>query len=222
MARRNHLFLFAWLCATVVPAGLQIISGTMDEIRSYLAYYYGELTLYMFFIMTYSFATVFIAFYVTSGFRRSGSLDLLRVSAVRPWEVAAGIQLELQKILLPPLALFSVAFLVYAGLGRQDSFISGQSWWLLGGMVVLLWFNFTVLTLITSLGLFRREAPWALLASVLVLPFNALPVLLLYVLKLPPWLYALMMLALLAVLALVNVGAVARLWPPQAAGRRRV
>jgi hypothetical protein len=66
-ARRNHLYLFAWLCALAVPAGLQLLASTIDEVREYLAYYHGPISLYMFFAMTYGFATVFVSYTSSAG-----------------------------------------------------------------------------------------------------------------------------------------------------------
>jgi len=214
-ARRNHLYLFAWLCAIAVPVGLELLATAIEEVRDYLAYYRGPLSLYMFFAMTYGFATVFVSYYVVGGLRKGGTLDLLRVSGARPWEVVTGVFLTLQRILAPPLIVFALGFTAYLLLFAEESFLLGGSGWLVFGMGVLVLFNQMILALLPCLALFRREEPLALLAAVLVLPLNALPVILLYVMALPVWAYALLMLGILGLLFGTSILLVGRLWPPQ-------
>jgi hypothetical protein len=214
-ARRNHLYLFAWLCAIAVPLGLQLLASSIEDVRDYLAYYRGPLSLYMFFAMTYGFATVFVSYYVVGGLRKGGTLDLLRVSGAQPWEVVTGVFLTLQRVLAPPLIVFALGFTGYLLLFAPDSFILGQSWWMLLGMGLVVLLNQMILALTPCLALFRREALLALLAAVLVLPLNALPVILLYVMALPVWAFVLLMLGILGLLFGGSILLVARLWPPQ-------
>ena len=136
MATRNHLFLFAWLCAIVVPVALQWLSGTLEEVRDYLAYYYGPLSLYMFFAMSFGFCTVFVSFYQISGCRRAGTVDLLRVSGVKPWEVLSGVILQLQVVLLPPLLGFLALFMVIVSTSSERSQFLSLGWLVLFGTAI--------------------------------------------------------------------------------------
>ncbi|MBN2082187.1 hypothetical protein JW859_08255 [bacterium] len=214
-AQRNYLYLFAWLCATVVPVGLQLISGQIDEIRDYLAYYFGALSLYMFFAMTYGFGAVFVSYYLVGGFRKAGTLDLLRVSGASPVEVVGGVILALQRVLVPPLIAFSAGFIVYLQFFQRESFISDQPWYALAGMGVVILLTELILSSLPVLGLFRQEAALALIASILVLPFNALPIVILYALGLPLWAFLLLMTGLAGLIIGGAVLLTARLWPPQ-------
>lgn len=214
-ARRNHLYLFAWLCALVVPAGMQLLAATVDEMRDQLAYYYGPISLYMFFAMTYGFATVFVSYYVVSGLRRAGTLDVLRVTQARPWDVVAGVFLTLELVLAPPLLVFALGFTAYLLLFEPDSFILGSPWWMLIGMGLIALLNQIILALVPCLALFRREALMALLAAVLVLVLNLAPIVLLYAMALPAWAYLLAMLGLTGLLLATATLRVSRLWPPQ-------
>lgn len=214
-ARRNHLYLFAWLCAVAVPLGLQLLASSVEDVREYLAYYHGPISLYMFFAMTYGFGTVFVSYYVVSGLRQAGTLDLLRVSGARPAEVVAGVFLTLERVLAPPLFIFALGFAGYLLLFARDSFLLGGSWWLLSGMGLVVLLNQIILALLPCLALFRREALLALLAAVLVLPLNALPVFLLYGLGLPIWAFLLILTGLAGLLLGTATLSVGRLWPPQ-------
>lgn len=214
-ARRNHLYLFAWLCAIVVPVGLQLISGTMDELRDYLAYYFGAISLYMFFAMTFGFGTVFVSYYVVGGMRKAGTLDLLRVAGGKPWEVSLGVFLTLQKILVPPILVFAAGFVAYMLLFVKESFLLGQPWWQLLGMGAVILFNEMILALIPCLALFRREALLSLLAAILVLPLNALPVIMFMGMRVPFWAYLLVQTGFVALLMAWSMFAVGRLWPAQ-------
>jgi len=214
-AQRNFLYLFAWLCATVVPVGLQLVSGTIDEVRDYLAYYFGALSLYMFFAMTYGFGAVFVSYYLVGGFRKAGTLDLLRVSGASPVEVVVGVVLSLQRVLLPPLIVFSAGFIVYLQVFQRDSFISDQPWYALAGMGLVILLTELILSSLPVLGLFRQEAALALIASILVLPLNAAPIIILYALGMPLWAFLLIMIGLAGLVIGGSMLMTARLWPPQ-------
>lgn len=228
MAGRNNLYLFAWLCAVVLPAVLQWLSGQMPEVKDYLGNYYGWFSLYMFFALTYGFGAVFVAYYQVSGYHKAGTLDLLRVSGIQPWEVLAGAFIQLELILVPPLLGFGLLLLGY-NLGIRflalDSELpltglgGGVAW---GGAAVMLC-NQALLCAWQLLGLYRREAPLAVVSAFIVVPvLNAAPVLVLFVLHLPAVVYMLALLTALALLLWTGERMLARMWPPQAAVRKGV
>ena len=227
MARRNHLHLFAWLCAVALPAALQWFAGANEDVLNYLQSYYGPITLYIFFIMSFGLATVFVSYYVVSGFRTAGTLDTLRISRIRPAEVVGGVFLQLEQLLIPPVLGFAALFLVYllyfAGegargigwtVGGQGQVLSLGWGAIVAGAVVML-LNQAVLAALMCCGLYRREALLALFAALLVLPLNSAPVLVVYVYGVPWWTLLLIMLVLLALLFLLAVHMLSRLWPPQ-------
>jgi len=215
MARRNHLYLFAWISAIVLPLALQLVAGWQEEVRVYLAYYYGPISLYMFFAMTYGFATVFVSYYQVSSFRREGTLDCLRVSELRPIEMIFGIIVELETILVPPMLAFAALFGSYMLLTSNEQFSREVSWLQISGFAIVLVLHQAILALVPCLALYRREAMAALLAAVLVLPLNALPVLTMFVWGVPAWVYLLGVVSVLGILFLGAVLSLSRLWPPQ-------
>jgi hypothetical protein len=227
MAGRNNLYLFAWLCAVVLPLALQWISSALPEVKDYLGYYYGWFSLYMFFALTYSFGTVFVSFYQISGYHKAGTLDLLRVSGISPRDVLLGAFLQLELILAPPLAGFALVLLAYGawtafiGTGDEPAF-AGLSWDMIIGGALMMLVNQALLGALQCLGLYRREAPLALASALLVLPFNALPVLAIMVLHLPVLIFVLLMLIVLTLVLWAAERNLARLWPPQATVRRGV
>jgi hypothetical protein len=219
MAGRNHLYLFAWLCAIVVPVALQVVAGMTEEAREYLAYYYGPISLFMFFAMTYGFAAVFVGYYLVGGYRRKGSLDCLRVARIYPWEVVAGAFLAMQRVLVPPLVVFAVGFGIYLFALPEEGFIARDPWLVFGvGMLFLA--NEAIVCGLMLTGLFRREGVAALLAALLSFVLNLLPVTLVYMLGWPIWIYALMLLGMLTGLLLLASAMVGRLWPAQRMPRR--
>lgn len=214
LARRNHLYLFAWLCALVVPLGMHLLSGQIEEVRTYIAYYYGPISLYMYFTMTYGFGAVFVSYYLTGGLRKPGTLDMLRVSGVRPWELVTGVMLLLQMILVPPLVVFAAGLLTYFVLGEQATMLADGRQALLAGMGGVMLINELILAGIPCLGLFRRAAGWALIAALAVLPLNTLPMLV-WLRQLPITAYVLLQLGAVALVYGGSVFLVARMWPPQ-------
>ena len=220
LAWRNYLYLFAWLCALVVPLGMHLLSGLIEEVRIYLAYYYGPMSLYMYFAMTYGFGAVFVSYYLASGFRKAGTLDMLRVSGVRPWEMVTGVLLQLQLTLVPPLLVFALGFFLYVLLGGQTALLGDVGIGVLVGMAAVMLINELILATIPCLGLFRQGAGWALVGAVMVLPLNTLPVLVLFVADWPIWTYVLIELGLAALLYSGCIMLVSRLWPPQRMPRK--
>ena len=227
MAGRNNLYLFAWLCAVALPLALQWLSGSLPEVVDYLGNYYGWFSLYMFFALTYGFGVVFVSFYQISSYHKAGTLDLLRVSGIRPWEVLLGAFMQLELILVPPLLGFALVLAAY-GLGASflgsaaEQPLRGISGGIAVGGALSMLLNQALLAAWQCLGLFRREAPLALSGALFVLPLNALPVVMIMVLHAPVIVLVLMMLALLALLLWIAERGLARLWPPQAAVRKGV
>jgi hypothetical protein len=215
MARRNNLYLFAWLCALVLPLALQWMAGAMEDVRSYLDFYYGPLSLWMFFSLTYGFGTVFVGYYLVSGYRRAGTLDLLRVSEVKPWQLAAGIYLQLQIVLIPPILGFAALFLAYALRTDLRSFMQDATWPQIAGFALAMVFNEALLAALPCLVIYRREGFIALIAGLLVPVVNAMPIIFLYVLHWAVWQYVAMVLGLLAILLALSAWNVGRMWPPQ-------
>jgi hypothetical protein len=221
IARRNHLYLFAWLCALALPLGLQLLSGSIEEVRDYLDYYYGALSLWMFFSMTFGFATVFCSYYLVSSYRRSGTLDLLRVSGVTPWDVVSGIYLQILKILIPPMLAFAVLYACYSAIGQQASFGRDISTVQIASFALSMLVNMSLLAVLPCLVVYREEGPLALLALMAVLPVNAGPIIFLYVLHWPAPVYLLMLAGLLAGWLALSTWNLGRLWPPQVGPGRR-
>ena len=125
MSARNNLGLFAWVAALFLPLALQLIAGAQEEVREYLDFYYGPFTLYFFFVMTYGFATIFVCFYQLSSYRRQGTLDMLRIARLTPWEILRDVFLQLQRTLLPPILGFGVVFTIYLVFFSDASQIMG-------------------------------------------------------------------------------------------------
>jgi len=180
MAARNNLTLFAWIAALVLPAGLQLIAGMQEEVREYLAGYFGPFTLYFFFVMTYGFAAIFVCFYQLSAYRRQGTLDMLRISRLTPWQVLRDVFVQLQQTLLPPIAGFGIIFTAYLMLSPERGMISGLG----GGTLALGILNVVLsemlLCAIICLGLLRGEAVLSAISAVLVLPLNIAPIALMF------------------------------------------
>jgi hypothetical protein len=221
MAARNNMFLFAWICALVLPVALQLIAGAQEEVREYVGFYYGPFTLYFFFTMTYGFATVFVAYYQVSGYRKPASLDLLRITWLKPWEVVAGILLQLQAILVPPVIVFAIGFLVYLlALPEQAEQIRSFGWSAIFGGIIGTLFNQLLLCSIVMLGLLRNEARAVLPALLLVVGLNVLPIILLFWLEWPAWSYALLLTAVFATVMTAVVLRLGALWPAHAQPRR--
>lgn len=222
MAVRNNLFLFAWLCATAVPVALQVLAGANADARAYLDTYYGGISLYMFFAMTYGFAAVFVAYYQVSSYHRAGTLDLLRVSGIDPRDVLLGVFLQLELILVPPLLGFAALFGAYVSYFSPDreQFAAFSVLLLVGGGVMML-FNQALLAALFCTALYRQEAALLLPAAVLAAVLNLASVLT-YVMHVPVWLYLLLLTAALALLLHIGQANLARLWPPQTAPRKGI
>ena len=221
MARRNNLYLFAWLCAIVLPLGLQWMAGSMEDVRDYLSYYYGPLSLWMFFSLTYGFATVFVSYYLVSGYRRAGTLDLLRVSGLKPWQVSGGIFAQTQLVLVPPILGFAVLYTGYLLTQDLQSFLGEARWSQIAGFAISMLLNELLLAAIPCLVIYRREGLVALVALLFVPAANALPIVLLYALHWPLWIYLPLLVAIIAGLLALSTWNLARLWPPQHSAARQ-
>lgn len=221
MAVRNHLFLFAWLCATAVPVALQALAGASEDARAFLDTYYGGISLYMFFAMAYGFAAVFVAFYQVSSYHRAGTLDLLRLSGIGPRDVLLGVFLQLELILVPPLLGFAALFAAYVNYLSPDreQLASFGVLLLIGGGVMML-FNQALLAALFCTALYRQEAALILPAVLLAAALNLTSVFA-YVLH-ALWLYLLILTAALVLLLCISQANLARLWPPQTAPRKGV
>ncbi len=215
MARRNHLYLFAWLCALAVPLGLQALAGAVEDVRTYLDFYYGPLSLYMFFTLAYGFGSVFVSYYQTGAYRRAGALDLLRLTGARPLRVVLGAFYQLEHILLPPLLAFITLFFIYIVYFSTDRFLRDAPWWQILAFAAVLVLNQLLLAAIQLVALFRREETFALLCAVLVLPLNVGMLLWMMVLRQPVWIYQLMLLTAVLVTLWLAVNGVRWLWPAQ-------
>jgi len=176
MARRNNLALFAWIAAILLPIALQLIAGMEEEVRQYLDQYYGPFTLYFFFVMTYGFAVVFVCFYQLSAYRRQGTLDMLRVSRLTPYEVLRDAYLQLQYILLPPILGFVLVFSVYLLLTPERAMLAGFGGGTIIGGLLNVVLTELLLCAVVCLGLLRSEAGLAALAALLVMPLNIAPI----------------------------------------------
>jgi hypothetical protein len=178
MAQRNNLVLFAWLCGVMLPLILQVLAGVTEDVRQYLDNYYGLPSLYIFFVMCYGFATIFVSYYQANGYRKAGTLDLLRVARFEPLAVLAGAFLQLQALLVPPLLAFLAGITLYAVLVP-----AARSWFGSLGLLEVAVFALlqalvqAVLCSIPLVSLFRRGEVLALLSMLLVMPVNALPLL---------------------------------------------
>jgi hypothetical protein len=214
MATRNNLYLFAWLCALAVPWGLQLLAAADDDILSYMGDYYGPFSLYMFFTMTYGFATVFVSYYLVGGLRRAGTLDMLRVSRITPWEVVLAVWLELQLVLVPPVLAFMAGFAVYSFIYDPARQLSGIGSAAVAGGALMMVLNQSALSALMCNALYRQEYMLALVAAVLVLPLNAGPVVLVYMLDLPVLVYLALLIGLVAVCLLLAWNNLRRMWPP--------
>jgi hypothetical protein len=224
MARRNHLYLFAWLCAVGLPGLLQVIAGQVQDVRDYLGEYYGVATLYMFFAMTFGFGTIFVSYYQANGYRRAGTLDLLRTSGLAPGAVLGGVFLQLQQVLVPPLVAALLGLFIYLRVSPPArGWLSGFSLadGLAFGLVLLL--IQAVLGTVPLLGLFRRSEGLTLLSLLLVLPLNIMPLILQRWLRVSAGYIVLGLLGTLALALLAALWNLSRLWPPerlpQAGGR---
>jgi hypothetical protein len=218
MAVHNNLFLFAWLCAVILPIVLQVIAGLTGDVRDYLGDLYGVPTLYMLFTMTYGFATVFISYYQASNYRKAGTLDLLRVASFSPGQVLGGVFAQLQVILGPPVLVFCGGLLIY---GQFDGTSRGwlRDLTMIEGVFValLLLLIQAMLSAIPLLGLFRRGEVLALACLPVVLPLNVAPM---FITQSRGFSGAITLAALLAALAIVLCGAwfrLSRFWPPHRA-----
>jgi hypothetical protein len=216
MAWRNNLFLFAWLCALVVPLVLQLIAGLVEEFRHELAGWYGVPSLYMLFTMTYGFATVFISYYQASGYRKAGTIDLLRVASFRPAAVLWGAFWQLQVILGPPVIAFCAGLVIYAQFDKL-----GPGWLrelrpldALAVLVLLLLIQ-ALLSSIPLTGLFKRGEILALVCLPVVLPLNLAPM---FLSQSRGWAGLVALSTMLGLLLLTLGGAwlrLQRMWPPQ-------
>jgi hypothetical protein len=180
MASRNNLNTFAWVCALVLPFGLQLIAGFQEDVRDYLGGYYGPFTLYFFFVMTYGLATIFVSFYQLSGYRRQGTLDMLRITQTSPGELLRDVYLQLQRVLLPPILGFGIAFVIYTLASTERDTIMGLGGTTLAGGVLNVVLTEMLLCALMCLGLLRSEGPLALLATLFVLPLNIFPIALMF------------------------------------------
>lgn len=215
IASRNNLPLFAWLCALAVPWGLQLLCYGIEDLRVYLGAYFGSISVYMFFTMTFGFAAIFISYYLAGYYRRAGTLDMLRVTRLEPRELLSGVGIVILRMIGPPLGTFFLVFISYAMLVDRYSFLADEPWWVFVGLALVSFTNNLILATIPLLGFYRLEAPWSLLATIIVLPLNTLPVILVYMLEVPAALY---FLGLVVLLATVLVGAwllIRSLWPPR-------
>jgi hypothetical protein len=180
MAARNNLGLFAWVAAVFLPIALQLIAGVQEEVRDYLAGYFGPFTLYFFFVMTYGFATIFVCFYQLGSYRRQGTLDMLRIARLTPWEVLRDVFLQLQRTLLPPILGFAIVFTMYTLFFSDRTQIMGFGASALIGGVFNVVLTEMLLCAIICTGLLRGEAPLSLLCTFLVLPLNIAPIALMF------------------------------------------
>lgn len=180
MAARNNLGLFAWVAAVLLPCALQFIAGMQEDVRTYLEQYYGPFTLYFFFVMTYGFATIFVCFYQLGSYRRQGTLDMLRIAQLTPWEVLRDVFLQLQRTLLPPILGFAVVFTVYTLFLSDRTQIMGFGRTAFVGGVLNVVLTEMVLCAIICTGLLRSEALLSLFSSFLILPLNIAPIALMF------------------------------------------
>jgi hypothetical protein len=215
MARRNHLYLFAWLCALGVPLGLQALAGAIEDIRDYLDMYYGPLSLYMCFTLAYGFASVFVAYYQAGAYRRAGALDLLRLTGATPAQAVLGVYYQIEHVLLPPLLAFLVLFFAYIQFISPDRFLRDAPWWQVLAFALVLLLNQALLAALQLTALFRREETAALVCAVLVLPLNAGMLVFTMILRLPGWAYLALLMAALAGLLALAWRNVRSLWPAQ-------
>ena len=120
----------------------------------------------------------------------------------------------------PPVVGFALLVLGYMLFEPRDGQLHGIGGPLLagGGMVMLL--TQALLGALMCTGLYRRAAPLALACALLVLPLNVSPVIVLFVLHLPWYLYLLSLLLALAILLFIAVRNLAALWPPQRMPRK--
>lgn len=214
IARRNNLHLFAWLCALAVPAGLQLLAGLNEDVASYMGEYYGPISLFMFFTMTYGFATVFVSYYLVGSIKRAGTLDMLRVSQARPRDVVLGVFWQLARVLVPPVLVFMSGFAVYAFWLEEGRQLFSFGWLAVTGAALMMVINQLVLSALMCMALYRSEHAWALLSAILVLPLNAAPVVVIYMLRIPVPLYIAVMVALTVLILLVAGWHLGRAWPP--------
>jgi hypothetical protein len=165
--------------------------------------------------MTFGFAAIFISYYLAGYYRRAGTLDMLRVTRLEPRELLSGVGIVILRMIGPPLGTFFLVFISYAMLVDRYSFLADEPWWVFVGLALVSFTNNLILATIPLLGFYRLEAPWSLLATIIVLPLNTLPVILVYMLEVPAALY---FLGLVVLLATVLVGAwllIRSLWPPR-------
>jgi hypothetical protein len=128
--------------------------------------------------MTYGFATIFVCFYQLSSYRRQGTLDMLRIAQLTPWEVLRDVFIQLQRVLLPPIAGFIVIFLAYSQWAPEQ--LSGFGRATVAGGLLGVILTEMLLCAIVCLGLLRTEAALSALAALLVLPLNVAPIGLMY------------------------------------------
>jgi hypothetical protein len=216
MAQRNHLYLFAWLCALVLPALLQVVAWQVPDIRDYVGEYFGVATLYIFFVLTFSCATIFVSYYQATGYRLAGTLDLLRTAGFSPGALLGGVFLQLQQVLGPPLLAFLAGLALYARLdGAARGWMGSLSLADMLGIGLLLALNQAILCALLLLGLLRRGELLALGSLLLVMPLNILPLVAQRWFHLP---LPLLLAGMAALLALLLGGAwllLRSLWPPE-------
>ena len=220
MARRNHLYLFAWLSALLVPTGLQVVAGSVEDIRDWLVGYYGPLTLYMFFALAYGFACVFVAYYQTGAYRRTGALDMLRVTRANPAQVVLGAFYQIEHVLVPPQIAFMTLFMIYARFFSADRFLVDAGVFQVLAFASVLILSQMLLAALQLTSLFRREETTALLCAVLVLPLSSGMIAFTMIARLPAWLYLVFITVATAALLAVAWHNVRVLWPPQRGERR--
>lgn len=222
MARSNNLYLFAWICAIILPLALQLIVTNVQDVRDYLGDYLGLPTLFFFFTSTYGFATVFVCYYQLGSLRRAGTLDLLRVSRLLPQDALIGVFTQLQVLLAPPVLGFILLLAVFSSLqarqGPQAGFVASLD--LIAAIVLGMLLNQAILCALQLCGLFRSEALLAAGALLLSFVLNTAPVIVLFVMGAPWWAYLLTQLMLLALLLALALRNLRRLWPPSVLPRK--
>lgn len=222
MARVNNLYLFAWICAVALPVGLQLLVSNVEDVRDYLGEYLGLPTLFFFFVSVYGFTTIFVAYYELSGLRRAGTLDMLRISRLRPLELVSGLFLQLQGLLAPPVLAFLALLAVYAfwiepQRAAQGAMLLPLS--LVAGAALSILLNQAILCAIILTGLFRNEAVSSLLALLAAGILNLSPMLLFFT-PIPWWAFFLAQLTLLMLLLWTALRNLERLWPAQMLQRK--
>ena len=218
IARTNHLGLFIWICALILPAGLQLYAGMDDDVRSWLDAYYGAITLFFFFTLTFGFATVFATYYLLGGIRRSGSLEALKLSGVQPGEIVDSVALGMLRMLAPPMLLFYAGLIVYALIADRNGFIGQAGTWQLVAFALVQLLNSALLVLFLLQFLYRgsefQSGILGLAAGMLAMVLNMLPIVSIVILGLPAWGYLLLVVATILLLRFSAIMNLKRLWRP--------